>query len=182
MAQLAGSSASGGTSPDAMVKALQDAAGRLKVHVRTHAAIEDYESFEKLVKAYNRVAKKNGAKEIPVREGAFLNMMACYMAFDAASLRETKLKGSDFERFRKLVREQIGAGVPLLWSLFLGIYPEVDIPQRSGGHLRLIIGYNDTTGEILYSDSWGAGHEQKRMGIEEAHTMTTGLRTLQPFR
>jgi len=182
MAQLSGSSASGGTSPDAMVEALQDAAGRLKVHVRTHAAIEDYESFEKMVKSYNRVAKKNGAKEIPVREGAYLNMLACYMVFDAASLRETKLKGGDFERFRKLVREQIDAGVPLLWSLFLGIYPEDDIPQRSGGHMRLIIGYNDTTGEILYSDSWGAGHEQKRMGVEEAYTMTTGLRTLQPFR
>jgi hypothetical protein len=182
MAQLAGSSSGGGTNPDSMVEALQDAAGRLKVHVRTHDAIEDYESFEKMVKAYNRVAKKNEAKEIPVREGAYLNMMACYMAFDASSLRETKLKGSDYERFRKLLREQIGEGVPILWSLFLGIFPEDDIPQRSGGHMRLIIGYNDKTGEVLYSDSWGAGHEQKRMGLEEAYTMTTGLRTLQPFR
>ncbi len=182
MAQLAGSSAAGGTSPDSMVEALQDAAGRLKVHVRTHDAIEDYESFEKMVKSYNRIARKNGAKEIPIKEGTFLNMMGCYREFDAGSLRETKLKGSDYERFRKLMREQIGEGVPILWSLFLGIFPEKDIPQRSGGHMRLIIGYNDKTEEVIYSDSWGAGHEQKRMPMEEAYTMTTGLRTLQPFR
>jgi hypothetical protein len=47
--------------------------------------------------------------------------------------------------------------------------------------MRLIIGYNDKTGEILYSDSWGAGHELKRMPLAQAVSMTTGLTTLEPF-
>lgn len=182
MAQLAGSSAGGGTNPDAMVEALQNAAGRLKVHVRTHEGIEDYDSFEKMVKDYNREAKKNKAREIPIRSGYYLSMMGCYQAFDVESLRAARMKGNAYERFRKLMREEIGEGVPILWSLFLGLYPEPDIPQRSGGHMRLIIGYNDKTEEVIYSDSWGAGHEMKRMKMEEAYTMTTGLRTLQPFR
>ncbi len=46
--------------------------------------------------------------------------------------------------------------------------------------MRIIVGYNAATGEILYSDSWGAGHEEKRMAIDDAWTVTTGLGSLQP--
>jgi hypothetical protein len=47
--------------------------------------------------------------------------------------------------------------------------------------MRLIIGYNLKTREILYSDSWGAGHELKRMALDDAWAITTGLATVEPL-
>jgi hypothetical protein len=48
---------------------------------------------------------------------------------------------------------------------------EPEIPQATGWHARLILGYNSKTNECLYSDSWGAGHELKRMSVDDAWIM-----------
>ena len=45
---------------------------------------------------------------------------------------------------------------------------------------RLVIGYNQTTDEIIYTDSWGPGHEFKRMSAANAYTATMHLITLKP--
>jgi len=47
--------------------------------------------------------------------------------------------------------------------------------------MRLIIGYNQKNDEILYSDSWGVGHELKRLPAADAWTMTTGTMSIEPF-
>jgi hypothetical protein len=47
--------------------------------------------------------------------------------------------------------------------------------------MRLITGYNNKTGEIIYSDSWGARHSMKRMPADNAFAMTTGLYYMEPF-
>jgi hypothetical protein len=182
MAQISGASAGGGTSPEEMTKALKSIAGRLKLHLRVHEEIEDYKDFEKMVKDYNRVAKRSSKKEIPIRDGYYLSFAGCYHNFDAESLSEARAKGSALDKFQALLDEKINEGIPILWSLFLGVFPEKNIPQPTGGHMRLIIGYNKKTGEVIYTDSWGAGHEMKRMKIPEAYAMTTGLRTMVPFR
>lgn len=66
-----------------------------------------------------------------------------------------------------------------LFPLWVGMLPLlaffVAIPQASGGHRRRIIGYNPQKKEILYTDSWGYGHELKRMSAEDAYLITTGL-------
>jgi hypothetical protein len=85
-------------------------------------------------------------------------------------------------QFEKTIRNSIDAGIPLLWSLELGRYPE-DPPiamQQGGGHMRLIIGYNDETNRLIFTDSWGAGHEIKRMGFQDAYNASTGLFTMTP--
>jgi len=84
--------------------------------------------------------------------------------------------------FIKDVHRFIDAGLPLLWSLQLGVFPEKPNlnPQTAGGHMRMIIGYNDKTGELLFSDSWGAGHELKRMQIGHAYQASHGLFALKP--
>ena len=87
---------------------------------------------------------------------------------------------ADFGKFKRVIQRSIDEGVPLLWSVRLGIVAEKEIPQASGGHMRIIVGYNTATNEVLYSDSWGAGHEEKRMSIDDAWTVTTGLGSLQP--
>ena len=86
-------------------------------------------------------------------------------------------------RFKSDVQRFIDAGVPLVWGVTVGLVPEKEIEfsrvQSRGrskqkeerileGHLRLIIGYNATTGGILYSDTWDAGHEEKRMSLDDA--------------
>jgi hypothetical protein len=86
------------------------------------------------------------------------------------------------DQFVKAIRENIGSGIPLLWGLTLGRYPE-DPPiaqQTGGGHMRMIIGYNDQTGHLLFTDSWGAGHELKRMTYDHGYLATHGLFTMSP--
>ncbi len=91
-------------------------------------------------------------------------------------------KPVDDRKFFKEMRTYIDSGLPLLWSLELGRYPEVPqlTPQTSGGHMRLIVGYNDKTEEVIFSDSWGAKHEAKRMKMSDAYNASHGLFVLKP--
>lgn len=91
-------------------------------------------------------------------------------------------KPIDETSFLKMVRTHVNDGLPLLWSLQLGEFPEVpDLkPQMAGGHMRIITGYNDADQTVLFSDSWGAGHEQKTMKMGDAYKATNGLFVLQP--
>jgi Peptidase_C39 like family len=84
--------------------------------------------------------------------------------------------------FAKDIHHYIDEGIPLLWGLTLGQYPEEpSIAQQAGGsHMRMIIGYNDKTGHVLFSDSWGAGHELKRMKMGDAYNATHGLFAMSP--
>jgi hypothetical protein len=42
------------------------------------------------------------------------------------------------------------------------------------GHVRMIIGYNEATGEIAFSDSWGAHSTERWMTQEEAQAISQG--------
>ena len=46
--------------------------------------------------------------------------------------------------------------------------------------MRLIIGYNAKNHTIIYSDSWGAGHERKVMPADTAFAITNGMLVLTP--
>jgi len=64
----------------------------------------------------------------------------------------------------------------------VGKYPENPPIGQEGafGHIRLIIGYNAKTQEVLYSESWGPAHALKRLPLDEAWAMTFGLTVLKP--
>ncbi len=79
------------------------------------------------------------------------------------------------------MQRHIDQGFPLLWSVELGFVSEPGIPQHAGGHMRLIIGYNTKTSELIFSDTWGAGHEKKRMAMEDGWAITTGLAAIEPL-
>lgn len=49
-----------------------------------------------------------------------------------------------------------------------------------GGHMRLIIGYDIAENALYYTDSWGPGHEMKKMKLEEAFAGTMALMILEP--
>ena len=86
------------------------------------------------------------------------------------------------DHFLKMIQDHVDKGVPLLWGLELGLHPEVPELkiQGTGGHMRLIIGYNVAQNELLFTDSWGAGHELKRMKLEHAIDSTFGVYLLEP--
>ncbi|RFC47618.1 MAG: Peptidase_C39 like family protein [Verrucomicrobia bacterium] len=180
IAQIANASAETGTSSSGMIESLGRIAGRFKVRVKTHDEME-YPELGDLVEDYNRIAKRKNGREFST--APTVNLWMHFDAFDPEILKETRLKdGAGFKSFSAEVQRSVDAGVPLLWTVTVGIFPEQKInPQSRGGHMRLIIGYNTATNEILYSDSWGAGHELKRLGLAEAFCATHGIYSIQPI-
>ena len=83
--------------------------------------------------------------------------------------------------FRREIRSRIDDGRPLVWCVQLGLVNEKrKTLQTGGGHMRLIIGYNDKDDTIVYTDTWGAGHEFKTMPLEDAWVMTMRLISIHP--
>ena len=171
-----------GTSGKEMANALNAAAKKYHTRVLTLFEIDysdkaGWREMEKTGRDYNRAAKKADKRHfksdtIPIR------LLLTYG--DPEILKDVRASGTKYERFKSTVAKYVDDGLPVLWALCLGVFPEKGIPQTRGGHMRLIIGYNKKTQEILYSDSWGAGHEVKRMKMDEAYTMTEGMWILQP--
>ena len=46
--------------------------------------------------------------------------------------------------------------------------------------MRLIIGYNNRKNTIIYSDTWGLGHEKKSARMDAASRATSGLFRFEP--
>jgi len=181
MAQIANTSEMG-TSMEEMEAALKSATGKL--HVKTTKQFDlDQRQFNADVKAYNQEAKKVGENEIKIeQEGMMLNPLYFWQKANADVFRSVKIKQAGFERFTGKVEEYINQGIPVCWALQLGMFKEEGLPQTRGGHMRLILGYNKTTKDILYSDSWGKGHEMKRMPAADAWCMTMALYTMAPTK
>jgi len=180
LAQVANTSTAGGTSFDAMIDALKKLSARLKIRVRE---VEKFGIREilALIAEYNLDAKHDGKPALR-DQGHMIDVNAMYSEMDTDVLREARTKNkSDLHRFQREVSNHIDDGIPLLWTVMLGKVPEPGIPQNAGGHMRLIIGYNSSKDEILFSDSWGAGHELKRMPAADAWTITTGTMSIEPL-
>lgn len=96
---------------------------------------------------------------------------------------ERDARAWDAKKFEKVIQKWTDTGLPLLWAMELGRFPEEPAisQQASGGHMRLIVGYNFKEGKLYFSDSWGAGHERKSMSIEHARKATTGIFLMKPI-
>lgn len=167
LAALCDSSADGGTSSNAMETAMAAICKKFPVKLVT---LEDYQtSMSTMMEPYNKLAKKEGKSQISM-------MQAPMDVADPEILLKARAgKKAQVKKWLSLVKRHIDSGSPVLWSVVLGIYKEpVSVPQTRGGHMRLIIGYNMKEQTIIYSDSWGAGHEKKTLPAAEAAAMTTG--------
>ncbi len=187
----AGSTADQGTSMAAMFDTVSKI-GR-KYGLNTNVVFGDFnkamdnrvEGFQKEIENYNKTAKKMKKPEIGkdvYMRGLAIDANAAREAMDPDVLKAMKVKSPKFKNFQKALHDQVNAGVPIFWGVTLGLFPEPDIPQAQGGHMRLIIGYNDKTKEIIYTDTWGAGHEYKRMSMETAWTIADAIFFLKPSR
>jgi Peptidase_C39 like family len=181
LAQVANSDAAEGTSTGAMLASLRRLTARFGIKVRS---LYDWNirDFLKIIDDYNRATKHGKlAPEVNIFASA-ADADAIFAQMKPEIYKEVRMKSTaDFGRFQREVQRSIDEGIPLLWSVRLGIVKEEKIPQAAGGHMRIIFGYNKATGEILYSDSWGSGHEEKRMPWDDAWTITNGLSSLQPL-
>ncbi|QTN31029.1 C39 family peptidase [Akkermansiaceae bacterium] len=183
MAQLANTT-SGGTNGDELEEAFKKVTG--KIHVRTLRLIDyDDKQLNKDMKAYNRLAKKEGAWTMDMDTDEWIiNPVWFWSKADKEVFRTIKAEQNGCEHFQRKIKEYVDQGTPLCWTLFLGMFPEKGLPQSFGGHMRLITGYNydGDVPKIYYSDSWGEGHHQKTMRLDEAYCMTMGLYAMVPNR
>ena len=181
LAQLANTD-DNGTDADDMQDAFKKLTG--KIHVRTLKHLDfDDRQFEKDFKSYNRIAKREGVwyDERDFDEW-YLDPRFFWMKADKEVFRDMKVEQAQYALFNRKVHEYVDQGIPLAWTLYLGMFKEGDLPQSFGGHMRLIIGYNDAKSEIIYTDSWGEGHAMKKMPASNAWCMTTGLYSMVPNR
>ena len=185
IAQMAGSSALGGTSI-AEMKATVKAVGS-KCRLGYNEIVSFVASYDDLVKeigSYNKIAEKANEKVIDIEQymvGGMVDLGQIKLEMNPKILKKMREKDPRFKKFIAGITRHISLGVPVIWGVEMGIYPEPECPQARGGHMRLIIGYNKETKEILYSDTWGAGHELKRMPEDWAFAVTHEAFLLRPL-
>lgn len=196
VAQLAETSAASGTSIEGFSEAVKKIGRAYSLSLDTIIRADCGDSFEKSpagedLAAYNKAAAKMKKAKIDWRDHAtqptprsyVIDVTSIFKAMEPDVLMTAKCgQKHDFDKFRTGVEKYIQKGVPLVWSCFVGIYPEVpDIGQDGTfGHMRLIIGYNSKSSEIIYTDSWGGAHALKRMPLKQAWAMTRSLLVLKP--
>lgn len=104
----------------------------------------------------------------------------------------------------RTVKQNIERGLPIMWAMFSLDALNATINQRmtrrastpptewaaelaaarksarelrkqsNNGHMCMIIGYNESTGEIAISDSWGAEFAERWLTVEEAEAVSQG--------
>lgn len=180
LAQVGNAQTGGGINTGEMMGGLRKLVSRLRISERT-LCDWNLKDFLKMVADYNRATRRGKLAPEVQLDSPTIDVAAVYAAMNPSIYRDLRMKmTSDYGKFQRDIQRCIDEGLPLLWTVQLGLVSEKGLPQVNGGHMRLIIGYNPGTKEIIYSDSWGAGHEEKRMSFEDAWTMTTGLQIIQP--
>ena len=168
-----------GTNPELMIDLLQKLSFKLGVRVRTHQTF-GFDDLVRTIENYNKLARRKRKPKLTLYKDAPLSHYYQEMDVDILTHLKTR-KTAAVNRFTRDVKRHINIGIPLVWSVMLGkIKENPPTPQIVGGHMRLIIGYNVRNNMIVYTDSWGDGHEFKHMPIKDAVTITIGLYTIEP--
>lgn len=181
VAQLADTARTGGTSTEGMLKALSAIGKQFQLDVKK-LYDPDWNDFQRIIRDYDKAARAKRLPPLP-DYGNFLDIGRLYSDMDAIALKQARLSEKQgFEKFKRDIKTYVDSGVPLIWSCIVGKFPEnppLNI-EGVGGHMRMAIGYNQKTDELLYSDSWGPGHDIKRMPMPEAWAILTGMYVLKP--
>lgn len=185
IAQMAGTKAEGGTQVSEMIETVKAVASKCRLGFSPIVSMSgSMGDIRKDLETYNKAAK--ALKRPQLKYDDFLDGNAFMVprmraAMESEVVLAQRAKDSRFKRFLAGVKTQTDNGVPVFWGVTLGMFPEPGVPQSGGGHMRLIIGYNAKTHEILYTDTWGAGHELKRMAEDRAFAITHDAFFLKPL-
>lgn len=153
-----------GTTLEAMEKSLRSISAKFHVTV---VPIE-WLSQKMLMKELPRMAQKKHISTSELQPRHLLELLQSKPAVVRKGMKD--------------IKKYIDSGIPVVWAVILGYFPEQGLPQSTGGHMRLIIGYNEEKQAIIYTDSWGAGHEMKAMPVERACAISQALYVLRPKR
>lgn len=163
----------GGTSSVDLKQAMSDCGRKFGLRL---VEIDDLDlhDYERLVKAYNQAARHHEAARIENRSGLPVAGEAFWALADGETLRKARAETPQKQRaWLKKVREYIDAGIPVVWSVYCGLVPESgNVTVTRGGHLRLLVGYDEANSIVYFSDTWGPGHECKPMPLADAIAIT----------
>ncbi len=194
IAQAAGTTAKGGTSVSEMKDAIKDVGSKHRLGYQDIVAMSGtFQDVEKEIEQYNKTAKTEGESEISMKDftrGNMVDVGAIHDAMKPKVVKKMRMKDPRWKKFSAGVKAQVDQGIPVFWGVTLGMFPEPGLPQASGGHMRLIIGYVEHKDpktkktelkEVIYTDTWGAGHELKRMPADWAFAITHDAFCLKPL-
>ena len=185
IAQMAGTKAEGGTSVSEMVETVRTVGSKCRLgFVQIVSMSGTMGDIRKELELYNKMAKQMKRPALAYDDfldGRTFMVPRMRQAMESDVLLAMRKKDTRFKRFLTGVKTQTDQGIPVFWGVTLGLFPEPGLPQSGGGHMRLIIGYNAKTHEILYTDTWGAGHELKRMPEDHAFAITHDAFFLKPL-
>lgn len=183
VAQAAGTTAESGTSTTGMEEAVDKIKGKMNLTVDKSLYELNYGGFKKLCGDYNKMAKKMKSTELSEK----VQNTFSFSEFNPSMLRSVAATKNNVRKFKRAVSSNIDKGIPLVWMLELGIFPENGeaAAQDGGGHMRLITGYkwdpaDPSKDELIFSDSWGKGHERKSMKLEDALSVTFKMMMIRP--
>ena len=181
MADLACSSVTCGTNIRQWERALRRVANSHGMELRTvHDVTDTDQPIQRLIYDYNQTARDMGYEELYTWDyaNAFVNNYKKLSEDREYPVQREVMLSNEHacDAFEKNITERIDESDPLFWAVRLGDVQERGVVQGDhSSHMRLIIGYNEERGEILYSDSWGEGHELKRMDGQDALSITRGM-------
>ncbi len=179
IAQIANTTSGGGTSTEDLKKALSAVCRQYDFSLNTHMEW-DFRDFTREIDRYNRQARKNKKQEVHIPTQGIIMIAHIYQALDPETYKQSRMsRQTEVNKFKERVQKYVDAGCPLSWGVSLGMFEE-STPTGVGGHLRLIIGYNWTKNLIIYSDTWGQGHDKKHLPLDQAFTITQSLFSLEP--
>ena len=133
--------------------------------------VDDYNAIAQ------RLYKPQLYKQAIIKDGPLdVEQLAAQLNVDVWMAYLDECQPERFGLFWRAIVESIDAKAPLVWSVILGFLKEERLEIRRGsGHMRVIVGYNPNTEEVLYSDSWGDRHKVKRMKVDDAYMITSSL-------
>lgn len=186
IAQVADSDADRGTSIVKTLETLGKLENKFGIKTKLCYGFEEFDqpgSFGEFVNNYNRLAKQ--AKKQQLKLENYQGAKGRYFPDKFVSATDMELfiqtrqrEKSDYKKFIETIHEKIDAGLPVLWGTY--VFPGQDGAAKLGRHMRIINGYNDKESSLIYTDSWGAGHEHKKMKYEDAYGITTVVIGLEP--
>lgn len=158
----------------------------------SHEEYRELERYdEEYCRRYNLAARDYGGRQLFIEDftveetdddGRTVNMRHydwLVEAMDEGLKRKSRLYDKvGYAAFRDGIVSSIEKGRPLVWSVDKLFSWDRSDGSLGGGHTRIIVGYNELHDEVLYSDSWGGGHEFKRASMKEAWENTDFLTCL----
>ena len=147
-----------------------------------------WNTFTRLTKDYNSRARKSDARELRFKDYVktrgrtkYLNVDALLSAMDPQIYTEMRCEDKgNYQDFFKEIQRYIDAGIPLCWVTITLPHQADNKTDKIQPHMRIINGYNTRTGDVIYTDSWGLGHEKKVMSRQDAWGITQMLCAMTP--